>query len=343
MKKYFDNFPSITPWILFIFFAQLLFVDIEFRYPLSDKQPLEILMESEQENINNETWNIRKGPILRLNDLKSMKDELEIPVIPQDGIPESTIEKLSRIIFGQKVLIWFLVFILVLCISSFVSWYTNTWFSITLNKTLHWIGLIFTFFHMMKSLSFVTISSLAIILAVYFLIQFIFLILSYKAINRQKKNKLTYEILKHTSELDEEGKKPTQKIEVKPFRMAYHFFIIILVGLILGNFFYIPLFLLQKHYANEFSLLLLLMVFALCVFYIRNYFNLSKENIESKWQGILTSISYLQYKFLKNLAMGLGATLLLILFVSVLFMILILNSDALKNPALGIIEKSAEF
>jgi hypothetical protein len=41
--------------------------------------------------------------------------------------------------------------------------------------------------------------------------------------------------------------------------------------------------------------------------------------------------------------MGIGATLLLIIFVSVLFMILVLNSDALKNPNLGIIEKSAEF
>jgi F0F1-type ATP synthase assembly protein I len=343
MKQYFNFFPNITPWILFIFFVVLLFVDIEFRYALSDKQPLEILMESEQETINQDTWNVRKGPLLRLNDLKNMKDELEISTIPQDGIPESTIERLTRIIFGQKVLIWLLVFLLVLCLSSFVSWFANTWFSITLNKTLHWIGLIFTFFHLMKSLAFVTVSPLAIFLAVYFSIQFAFLILSYKAINRQKKNKLTYEILKHTSELDEEGKKPTQKIELRPFRMAYHFAIIIIVGLLLGNFLYIPLFLLQKHYTNEFSILLLVMVFLLCVFYIRNYYNLSKENIEAKWQGVLTSISYLQYKFLKNLALGIGATLLLILFVTVLFMILVLNADALKNPSLGIIEKSAEF
>jgi len=343
MKQYFNFFPNITPWILFIFFAQLLFLDLEFRYPNSDMQPLEILMESEQEAVNNSSWSIRKGPLLRLNDLKNMKEELDISIIPQDGVPESTIERLSRIIFGQKLLISFLIFLIVLCISSYVSWIANTWFSITLNKTLHWIGLIFTFFHLMKSLAFVTVSGLAIFLSIYFLFQFIFLIFSYKSINRQKKNKLTYEILKHTSELDEEGKKPTQTVEVRPFRMAYHFTIIILVGLLLGNFFYIPLFLLQKHYSNEFTILLLFMVLALCVFYIRNYYYLSKENINSKWQGILASVSYLQYKFLKNLAMGIGATLLLIIFVSVLFMILVLNSDALKNPNLGIIEKSAEF
>jgi hypothetical protein len=343
MKQLFNFAPKFTPWLLFIFFSHMLFIDIEFKVPQSDKQPLEILVESNELENPQDTWTIKKGILLRLSDLQEIRSEIDLKSIPQDGIPESTLERLSRIIFGQKLMIWSLLFLIMLCVSSYISWLSNAWFSVTLNKTLHWIGMYFTFAYLSKPAEFFGISLFASILGFYLLLQFIFLIISYRAINRQKKDKVTYEVLKHTAELDEEGKKPTSKIELKPLRLAYHFFIIFFVGLLIGNLFYIPLFLLQKHYSYEFGILLLILVFLLAIFYVRNYYNLSKDNFSNKWKGIATSISYLQYKFIKNVALGLGATVALILFVTVLFSILILNADVLKNPSLGIIEKSAEF
>jgi hypothetical protein len=343
MKQLFNFAPKFTPWLLFIFFSHMLFIDIEFKIPISDKQPLEILVESNEIENSQESWTVKKGILLRLSDLQEIRSELDLKSIPLDGIPESTLERLSRIIFGQKLMIWSLLFLVMLCISSYISWVSNAWFSITLNKTLHWIGMYFTFAYFSKVSELIGLNLFASILAIYLIIQLIYLILSYKAINRQKKEKVAYEVLKHTAELDEEGKKPTSKIELKPLRLAYHFFIIFFVGLLIGNLFYIPLFLIQKHYSYEFGILLLALVFLLSIFYVRNYYNLSKDNFTSRWKGITTSISYLQYKFIKNIALGLGATILLILFVTVLFSILILNADALKNPSLGIIEKSAEF
>jgi hypothetical protein len=143
--------------------------------------------------------------------------------------------------------------------------------------------------------------------------------------------------------LDEEGKKPTQKISWNPFRVGYHFLMIILVGLIIGNILYIPLFLLQKHYSNEFGLLIVGLVIALFAFYIKNYYQVGKSSALSKFQNLMGSFAFLQYKFIMNLALGVGVAVSVVVFISILFVILLGNSEILKHPGIGIIEKPEEF
>jgi F0F1-type ATP synthase assembly protein I len=345
MNRIFRSLPLVTPWILFVLFLQILFFQIEFKVDRMEKQPLEILMESEteeSESLSSE-WTIRKGAIYKLSSLSGFLRELKSDEIPQDGFIDMTYERLSRIVFGQKLILIGIAFLCLLCLSSFFAWLNQAWFRITLSKTLHWIAFFTTLFSLGNPLPHILKSGLAIFLTVFYVLLFIYLIFSYFAINAGKSESTAFEVLKHTSELDEEGKKPTQKVEWKPIRVAYHFIIIILVGLFVGNLVYTPLFLLQKHYSYEFGILLITLIALLCAFYIRNYSQLSKDNNVSKLQNILSSVAYLQYKFIRNFAMGLGATIMIVIFVTILFSILIMNADVLKHPDLGIIEKSAEF
>ncbi|MCC5816386.1 MAG: hypothetical protein JJT78_16675 [Leptospira sp.] len=345
MNRIFRSLPLVTPWILLVLFLQTLFFQIEFKVDRMEKQPLEILMESESEETESlaSNWTIRKGAIYKLSTLSGFIKELKSDEIPQDGFIDMTYERLSRIVFGQKLILMGILFLCLLCLSSFFAWLNHAWFRIILIKTLHWIAFITTLISLGNPLPHILNSGLAIFLTVFYILLFFYLIISYFAVNAGKSESTAFEVLKHTSELDEEGKKPTQKVEWKPFRVAYHFIIIVLVGLFVGNLIYTPLFLLQKHYSYEFGILLVGLIVLLCAFYIRNYSQLSKDNDISKLQNILSSIAYLQYKFIRNFAMGLGATIMIVIFVTILFSILIMNADILKHPDLGIIEKSAEF
>lgn len=344
MTHIFKRLPLFTPWILLLVFLQPLFFKIEFQTKLLDKEPLEILMESEEEVLTTDkNWRVRKGIIYRLSSLNLFLDEMKSVEVPQDGFTEITYERIARIVFGQKLIIFALCFLAILSISAFISWVTEAWYRVTLNKILHWIGLISAFLSIGNPLPFVVESKFAIFLTSFYFLLFIYLIISYRSVHSGKKESTRFEVLKHTSELDEEGKKPTQTIEWNPLRIGYHFVIIILVGLLVGNFFYMPLFLLQKNYSYEFGILLIGMIVLLCGFYIRNYTIISKDSNLSQFQNTLASFAYLQYRFIRNLAMGIGATFLVVIFVTVLFSILFYNSDVLKHPDLGIIEKSAEF
>lgn len=344
MKHFYKQFPIFTPWILLLLFIQILFIHIDFKPSYIDMQPLELMMESEDEMKKEDgEWQFKKGILPRLSIISKFLVEMKAEEIPQDGFPELTYDRLNRIVFGQKLISFGLFFLCLLSITSFISWITNAWFRISLNKTLHWVGLIIVFLSSSNPAAHVADSGFALAILLLYLVLFIYLIFSYRAINLGKQDSTRFEVLKHTAELDEEGKKPTQTIEWKPIRVSYHFTIIILVGLLIGNIFYIPLFLLQKHNSYEFGILLLLLLGLLSAFYIRNYYNLSYDESISKWKNILASFSYLQFKFVKNLTMGIGATILIVVFVTVLFSILLANADMLKSPELGIIESSAEF
>lgn len=347
MNRIFRSLPYFTPWILLLFFAQGLFYRIEFKLPPTEKQPMEILMESDEEFFSEEgSYSFRKGALYRLASLHEFLNELEADEIPQDGYPEITFERLSRIVFGQKLVVFVTIFLCVLALSSFISWYFKAWYGIRLNKILHWLGLVVVFLSLGNPLPHVVTSNFAIFLASLYSLLFVYLIFSYRAVHAGKKESINFEVLKHTSELDEEGKKPTQKMEwnfMTSLKVGYHFLVILLVGLLVGNFFYTPLFLLQKHYSYEFGILLVVLLGLLSIFYIRNYAVISEDKEFSRFQNILSSFAYLQYRFIRNFALGIFSLVLVVFFVTVLFSLLFMNSDVLKSPQLGIIEKSAEF
>lgn len=343
MARIYRHFPKVTPWIMILLFIQILIVQVDFRSNTLENQPLEIITEREGAEPPEPTTHWKKGVLLRLSTISSILEELDADEIPADGFPDQTRERLTRILFGQKLIASGLFFLCLLCVTSFLSWITQAWFRIYLNKVLHWIGIVMSLSSLGNTLPYSNEHGLALGLSIFYGLLFVFLVFSYRALNLGKPDSTRFEVLKHTSELDEEGKKPTQTIEMSPFRVAYHFVIIIIVGLAVGNFVYIPLFLLQKHYSYEFGILLVGLLGLLSLFYIHNYKKISNDEGLTSWQNTMASLSYLQYKFIKNLTMGIGVTLLVVVLVTILFTILITNAEVLKNPSLGIIEKSPEF
>jgi len=343
MKQIAFYIPLILPWILFLLFVQPLFLNIEFSVDSGPDFLYEIGEEKVGEVKKESIWSIRKGIFHRLGVLKTFIEEMQAVSIPGDGFPKDTYERLNRILFGEKLTICFVIFLVLLCISGFLSWIYQAWFRNTLNKILYWAGILYAVYHMFAFLPHAPFSGFGLVLVLFYTVLILFLIWGIRILNQENSKSVRFEVLKHTSELDEEGRRPPIGIPWSPLRVGYHFAIIILVGLAVGNLVYLPLFLLQKHFAYEFGILIAVFLAGLCAFYIRNYSRLSDEKEISKLANISVSFAYLQYKFLKNLGLGIGAMLIIIFFVSILFSILFLNADLLKSPALGIIEKSAEF
>ena len=108
-------------------------------------------------------------------------------------------------------------------------------------------------------------------------------------------------------------------------------FIIIFIGILIGNVLYIPLFSLQKNYSSEYGLLLLFMVINLSLFYIWNYYKIGQESGLSTFQNIISCFSFLQYRFIKNFVFIIVSTTGIIIFVVFLFTLLTLNTFFLKN------------
>ena len=115
-------------------------------------------------------------------------------------------------------------------------------------------------------------------------------------------------------------------VEVKKessfFKIASHFLYIIFSGIFIGNVIYIPLFSLQKHYSAEFGFLLFVLLILLSIFYVRNYYKIGREEELSTTSNVLVSLSFLQYRFIKNLFFILISTIGVIVFITCLFLLL---------------------
>lgn len=131
-------------------------------------------------------------------------------------------------------------------------------------------------------------------------------------------------------------------VEVKKessfFKIASHFLYIIFSGIFIGNVIYIPLFSLQKHYSAEFGILLFVLLILLSIFYVRNYYKIGREEELSTTSNVLVSLSFLQYRFIKNLFFILISTIGVIVFITCLFLLLTMNTVILKNQ--NIIDKT---
>jgi carbon starvation protein CstA len=161
-------------------------------------------------------------------------------------------------------------------------------------------------------------------------------------LEKGKNDTKTFETLKHSSSLEEEGRAPGPTTSASYLKLFVHFLTIIIVGILIGNFVYIPLFLLQKHYVTEFTIFIFSLLVLLSGFYIYNYGKVGGEKSLSRFQNTLVSIAYLQFRFLRNGFLGIFATILVVFFVTFLFSILILNIDLIQSNT-GLFQKGTEF
>jgi len=230
-----------------------------------------------------------------------------------------------------------------LCFSAFVSLHYKAWFYLSLNRIVFWLGFLLSF-----QQTFLQIRVLADgniwggLGLVFFLSTTILTILAIVFLEKGKRETKTFEMLKHSASLEEEGRAPEPASSGSYLKLFTHFMIIIAVGILIGNFIYIPLFLLQKHYVTEFTMFIFSLLVLLSGFYIYNYGKVGGEKSLAKWQNTLVSIAYLQFRFLRNGFLGVFATILVVFFVTFLFSILILNIDLIQANT-GLFQKGTEF
>ncbi|BDA77900.1 hypothetical protein LPTSP3_g08300 [Leptospira kobayashii] len=342
MKKHQRLIPILTPIFLLLLALHSMLVD----YELAVSEPISVSMDA-KEDINlsppEQKIEIKKGVWFRIDYLSHMISELQKEELPIDTTPEESIDTLKRILIGQRILFFILTFYMLLCFSAFVSFLYKAWFYLPLNRGLFWLGIFWTLQQTLVHLRIATEGGIWAWAGVaFFLTSFVLCILSSVYIEKGKKEPLTFETLKHSSALEEEGRAPVPSSRASYLKLLAHFLVIILVGVLIGNFIYIPLFLLQKYYVTEFGIFILSLLGLLSGFYIYNYSKVGGEKQLSSLQNTLVSVSYLQFRFLRNGFLGIFGLILVVFFVTFLFSLLLFNIDILQTNT-GLLEKGTEF
>ncbi len=332
---------SIVPVLLLLVSAYSLFVDYEIILPepisYSDTESTEAHTEL------NPVVEIKRGIWFRIDYISFLIKELESEILPIDTEQEESIDKLKRIIIGQRILFFVIAFYMALCFSAFISQFFRAWFYLTLNRLVFWLGVFWALQELFLHIRILADGHLwGAAGVVFFLTTFILTIFAIVFLEKGKSESKTFETLKHSSSLEEEGRAPQANANSSYLKLLLHFLMIIAVGILIGNFVYIPLFLLQKHYVTEFTMFIFSLLLLLSGFYIYNYGKVGGEKSLTGLQNTLVSIAYLQFRFLRNGFFGIFATVLVVFFVTFLFSILILNIDLIQTNT-GLFQKGSEF
>ncbi|GBF50696.1 putative membrane protein [Leptospira ryugenii] len=337
-----NKLPLIASILLFLLSLHSILVDFEIEIPTSVSLVGEEKIEA-YENLQ-PVIVLKKGLWYRLDLIQESIRELGSEVVPVDSEPEESVDRLNRILIGQRILFFLYNFYIILCFSAFVTYLFDAWFYLVLNRLVLWPGLLFSIqLTTVYAKLLATPTFFYIAFFIFFAITFLVSLLALIQIEKSKKGKETkYEALKHSSSLEEEGRAPIPAGRSSYAKLLYHFCIIILTGIIIGNFVYIPLFLLQKYYVTEFTFLIFSLILLLSAFYIYNYGKVGGESKSSQFQNTVVSIAYLQYRFLRNGFMGIFATILVVFFVTLLFSLLLLNIDIIQNNT-GLFGKGSQF
>lgn len=367
MKKFF--FPIIT--VIFFYLVLILFIDINYEIDFEDTEQQE--RADLKYELKAKSGLFSENSILKMNLL-----EIDDPNIPDESKPKKTIEILESRLSKNKFGIFFVFFLLFFCFSTFVSILFETWYSIILSRFFSFFSILFfirypliflptAFMNLMllfgtnlglpeNSIS-AAKASLPI-LSFLAILNIPFLILSILGFRKSLKLKqnmdLNYQSLYIAGMNDEENNTKIQvqsihlnnpkkqngflKSIASQLQILKHFVIIIFSGILIGNLIYVPLFSLQKHYQVQFGYLLLGMLILVCLFYIRNYYKIGKESNISTTGNVLVSLSFLQFRFLRNTVVILFSILAIIIFVSSLYILLFYNSTSLQE--FNIIDKT---
>lgn len=360
MKKF---FLLLVPILTILYSVDALLIDFHFQYDVFPVYIEETQPKMEVENFRIEYGN---GLIQYIYKIKTILIHLNDPELSSEGELEKTKEKLEKILIGREISLFIYSFIVILAISSLFSLISNAWFSVFLSRFLYFFASLIAVLNLIRA--FIHLNFIPNFAIPSIILNFLYLSISIYCQFIVKKyllsRQITYNSLYIASQQSEEsgtGKVSlpfTQKQEadisfgerfrnsfsgffLHKLRIAYHFIIIILIGFVLGNLVYIPLFSLQKHYYREFGYLLGFSILLLSIFYIRNYYLIGREKENGSFVNLAVSASFLVYRFLRNLSLFLIIVLGITVFVIAFLFLLNYNISVLIEK--NLIEKSVSL
>ncbi|MCT8335143.1 hypothetical protein NUH30_15795 [Leptospira sp. 85282-16] len=339
MEKFKKNLPIVTPIFIALIIIHSLFVDYSFQFPdFISSDASEQTVESMRPKVISEN-----GVLNRISYLETFLVDLESRELPVDTEQEETKDNIKRVLVGQKLLLGFYLFYLLLTFSTAVSYGFRVWFHKSLTNVFYPVSFIVlapkVFFQLNLMLQKEVLSYFYFAFLVF---TYILSIISYRLILKNKELAEGFQSLQFSSSLEEEGRSPSNTKTGSIFAPVFHVAIIILIGILIGNLIYIPLFLLQKHYVTEFSYFIFFLLGLLSLFYIFNYKKVGGEPNNNNWKDLAVSFAYLQFRFLRNSFFAAFSTVLIVLFVTFLFSLLLFNIDLIQNH-LGLFGKATEF
>ncbi|ASV11987.1 MULTISPECIES: LIC_10230 family protein [Leptospira] len=317
---------QIIPFIILSFCI----VNMSFEpifYDPKDMDSMEALLEGSGRELAPQ-WGIERGLISKIRLTSAVMKELNEKGIPADAQLEATVDRISRILLGQKIMLFIYGFLIFLSATSFLALYYKAWFYTYLNRSLYLISILpvlTSLQHPLRSIPQTPVIG-AISSALLFVLA-ILLIYMFFMISKVYKNKADRFGVFQTAQNGEEKEfQSVSSSKISWVPMLFHFGGIMSAGIILGNLIYIPIFLLQKHYSFEFGILLIILLFFMMFFYIRNYFRMGKNEELTSTGNITLSVSYLQFRVIRNTIFIVFAVFGVTLFVVLLFMILSINT-----------------
>ncbi|MCP5501854.1 MAG: hypothetical protein H7A25_18270 [Leptospiraceae bacterium] len=334
----------IIPFFLVLYGMQNLFLSLGFCVEENIIGIEEGLLNGEQaKKIQRcDRFNIKSGLIPRIFFLSNLYEKLNSPDIPTDGKLSNTLDRMSRVLLALKIYSFTNAFLVLIALSSIAAILHSAWFAVFLGNSVHLISIPLSLKNLGTSLLVMRFGSKTIGMGLFF-INFLFLglaIFSIFYLTKKLKNRESKYLKLYNSSNSEDETSNVQlpgrsvaffSVISSGIRMMFHFIIIILVGFLLGNLVYIPLFTLQKLYSVQFGFSLALLVIFLSLFYIRNYYKIGKENEASFFSNLLVSFSFLQYRLVRNSLLIAMSTIVVILFILFLLSILFFNTYLLQN------------
>lgn len=339
MNQFKKKLPILSPLFIALVIFHSLFVDYSVQFPdFISSDSSEPSREMMKPKVIQES-----GLVGKISYLESFLAELESKELPIDTDLEDTKDSVKRALIGQKLFLGLVLFYLFLTFSASITYAFRAWFHKSIAHVLYPVSLVVLLPKLFFQLNLMAQKDvLSYFYFVFLVFTYAITIWAYRLIIKDKESFEGFQALQFSSSLEEEGRSPSNTKTGTYFAPIFHVLVIILIGILIGNLVYIPLFLLQKHYVSEFSYFIFFLIALLSVFYIFNYNKVGGEKENKKWQNLAVSFAYLQYRFLRNGFLSIFSTILIILFVTFLFSLLLFNIDLIQHN-LGLFGKTSEF
>ncbi|TGK20949.1 hypothetical protein EHO61_03580 [Leptospira fluminis] len=277
------------------------------------------------------------GTISQMLLTQKILSELSDNGVPTDSQPEDTIDRIGRILLGLRIQIFFYFFLGFLSVACFLSLYYRAFFYSFLNRILYVFGIVYSVSILPTLLGAAVRTSGAnfwgfptVLLVLGWIVFLAYMTVSIKSVfNDAEADR--FSSLRNLKEEEAEFRTGSKAESETILLSVLHFLSIILLGALVGNLVYIPLFMLQKNYTNQFGILMLISLLVLCGFYVRNYLRLGKSSELGKFQNLALGLSYLQMRFVRNILFGVVGFTLVIVFIVFIFSLLIVNINVLEN------------
>ncbi|TGK36084.1 hypothetical protein EHQ12_08125 [Leptospira gomenensis] len=304
-------------------------------YDPRDADALDALLEGSGRELEPQ-WGIERGLISKIRLTTKVLEELNEKSIPADAQLEATVDRTNRILLGQKSMLFIYGFLIFLSVTAFFSIYYRAWFYVFLNRSLYAISILpvlMSLQHPLRSVPQTPVIG-SIVSIFLFGLTGILIYMFFAIPGVYGRTAERFSVLKNAQDGEEgEFQSSASSSKISWLPILFHFAAIMIAGILLGNLVYIPVFLLQKHYSFEFGILLLVMIVFLMFFYIRNYFRMGKSEELTPAGNITLSLSYLQFRIIRNVIFIGFSVFGVILFVVLLFTILSMNTWVLDFTA----------